>query len=335
MLKRKNRLFLAETVLALVFVTLAGVRLFMPAAWGDFLGTVRIGPWHPVFGPRIAWAKLRGRAPECPWQSLLATPIAHGRILRRKEHIEKRMRVLETDDSLGVVKIDTPHGEYWIPERGEHLDGFQLLAYLIADHTLLAESYPAHTVRPGDVVIDCGAHVGVFSALALELGAAKVLSVEPDPVARECLQRNLAAEIEAGRVIIISEGVWSEDTTLDLVKSPQNSGASSAVFPLPGAKASIEVTTLDRLVSQTSLSRVDFIKMDIEGAEREALAGAHKTLVRLRPRLMLDSNHRPDDLPVFRSILSDTAAGYEYLCTYCEPNSEQTLVPHLTFCESR
>jgi hypothetical protein len=72
--------------------------------------------------------------------------------------------------------------------------------------------------------------------------------------------------------------------------------------------------------------------MDIEGAEREALAGAAETLRRFQPRLMLDSYHRTDDLPAFRAVIRAAVPSYTYICTYCEMDlSNRLLVPHVTF----
>ena len=55
------------------------------------------------------------------------------------------------------------------------------------------------------------------------------------------------------------------------------------------------LTTIDKIVEELQLERVDFIKMDIEGAERKALAGARNTLAERKPRLALAGYHLEDD----------------------------------------
>ena len=52
------------------------------------------------------------------------------------------------------------------------------------------------------------------------------------------------------------------------------------------------------MLRAVGVAKVDFIKMDIEGAERDALKGAAQTLKTYKPRLMLDMYHRPDDAVV-------------------------------------
>ena len=57
----------------------------------------------------------------------------------------------------------------------------------------------------------------------------------------------------------------------------------------------MRAVTLDEVVHELKLDRVDFIKMDIEGAERHALAGARKLLAAHKPRLAICIYHAPDD----------------------------------------
>jgi FkbM family methyltransferase len=138
----------------------------------------------------------------------------------------------------------------------------------------MGNANPNEAVRPADVVIDCGAHVGVFTQRALARGASKVVAVEPDPVNLECLRRNLSEEIAAGKVILVPKGVWNSVTTLTFSESTQNSGMNSFVQQERGTKMQLPVTTIDHLVEELQPGRVDYIKMDIEGSEREALKGA-------------------------------------------------------------
>jgi hypothetical protein len=55
------------------------------------------------------------------------------------------------------------------------------------------------------------------------------------------------------------------------------------------------VTTIDALVEQSPFGRIDCIKMDIEGAERDALAGAGATFHRFQPRLSITTYHQAED----------------------------------------
>src|SRR5207248_1330379 len=77
------------------------------------------------------------------------------------------------------------------------------------------ESEQGRGVRPGDIVVDVGAHIGTFGDDALRRGASRVIMVEPDPLNLECIRRNFRDEIAAGRVVVIPEGAWSKTDSLN------------------------------------------------------------------------------------------------------------------------
>ena len=58
--------------------------------------------------------------------------------------------------------------------------------------------------------------MGLYAKTALASGAKLVVAIEPAPENIECLRRNLAQEIAAGRVIVYPKGVWDKDDTLAL-----------------------------------------------------------------------------------------------------------------------
>jgi len=278
-------------------------------------------------------SKLRGRAPDCPWPRVISIyPDTF-----RQAHLAARalptLAIRQSEEALDIQLIASPARPFWIKRRGANMDGQQLLAYLLSEHDRMAEDKATYPVQKGDVVLDCGAHVGVFTNKALQLGAGKVIAIEPDPVNVECFRRNFAAEIAAGRVVVVPQGVWSAPKTITLFFGLGNSGMNSMVARPGAGSIEVPVTTIDNIVQTLILPRVDYIKMDIEGAEREALAGAMETLKKFRPRLMLDSYHRPDDMQVLPVILRRAHPDYNLSCGPCEPsNYDRTrLVPHMTF----
>ena len=247
--------------------------------------------------------------------------------------IDPNTRVLETDEKASLQLISSAIGPLWVSRFGEHHNGRELLVDLTLDHERVAQAAnPSYLVKSGDVVIDCGGHVGVFTAVALARGASKVLTVEPDPTNLECLRRNFPTEIANGRVVIFPGAVWNKRDVLTFESADQNSGMGSvAVARRTGRTFQVEATTLDELVQRFGLSRVDYIKMDIEGAERFALEGAQETLRNFRPTLMLDSYHRPDDMRAFRSILEPVGFSPQYVgCRSCDQSPLLTM-PRVTF----
>jgi FkbM family methyltransferase len=272
--------------------------------------------------------KLTGRATICTWPRILRFWPDVNQFARLYEDARQGTSMVQQEGDLELIA--SPKGKFWV--RHENVPASQPV-YQIAEHDWVASTNPGEIVQPGEIVIDVGAHVGIFTAKALALGASKVVAVEPDPGNLECLRRNFAPQIASGQVVLVPEGAWSRSSVLVL-----HLGASSAwnsmVKDFVGSHSiEVPVRKLDDMVRELKLTRVDFIKMDIEGAEREALAGAQETLRTHRPRLMIDSYHLPDDMDVLPPLIRRAHADYALSCGPCEPNEDgpKHLVPHVTF----
>jgi FkbM family methyltransferase len=144
-------------------------------------------------------------------------------------------------------------------------------------------------------VIDCGAHIGGFTRIALLAGASLVIAVEPEKSNVVAFRRNFAEALKNGKVVLVEKGVWDSRGRLPLHLSSVGDSHSVAIGQDSGKDQTIELTTIDALVGDLKLPRVDFIKIDIEGAEKNALLGAKQTLKRARPRLAVSSYHKKGD----------------------------------------
>ncbi len=230
-------------------------------------------------------------------------------------------RIYEISGSMKIVQRD-PVGlelavaggeQYWIP-KGNQL----ALAEVLAEEE--QDVYGGKGgVRPGDTVLDCGANVGSYARHALENGARLVVAIEPEPANVECLRRNFREAIAAGRVIVYPKGVWDKDETLVLRALAGQSGSGSVAMDRPGAAEQIRVplTTIDKLVDELKLERVEFIKMDIEGAEKHALEGARKTVERFRPRMAISLEHLRDDPEAIPALITRLWPDFQAECGPC------------------
>jgi FkbM family methyltransferase len=276
-------------------------------------------------------SKLRGNSPGCAWGRVFSAYRDKADFLRLMSEAGAGISLSRIDDSSGFERLHSRDRAFWIKAGHDQAwSGRRLLGYLLGEHALVGQTHPQHMARHGDVVLDCGAHIGVFTHFALRRGASKVVAIEPDPANMECLRRNFASEISDGRVVPVAKGVWSTVGELALEESTGNSGGNSLVGRDGGLQVRIEVITIDRLIEDLRLSRVDCIKMDIEGAEREALQGAQRTLRKFRPRLMFDAYHRPDDPIVLPRLVRQAHRGYTSYCGPCEMEGNR-LVPHALF----
>jgi FkbM family methyltransferase len=226
-------------------------------------------------------------APFCTEEQTKYAPVYQRKENLRAAEIVEASTLLRNEGTQEVW--DTPHGRFWIIP-GE----LPTLADVLAEEDYHVYEENGEGVRKGDVVLDCGAHYGAYTKKALKMGAKLVVAIElaPDNVA--CLRKTFAEEIGAGRVVVYPKGVWDKDDELVMQRRGSSAGNSVAI----GSDSQgdrVPLTTIDALVRELKLPRVDFIKMDIEGAETRAVAGATETIRKHRPRLALSAYHVPND----------------------------------------
>jgi FkbM family methyltransferase len=230
----------------------------------------------------------------------------------------------------GFEELETPAGEFWAP-TGEKL----AVAEELEEQTHEEYGGNGSGVRPGDVVMDCGASVGVFTRNALREGASLVIAIEPAPWSVECLRRNFAAEIGQGRVIVVPQGAWDRDDKLELTVAKDRSTSAGTIVLGHGSRlrAVVPLTTIDHIAQELKLSRLDFIKMDIEGAEPNALRGAVQTVARFQPRLAISLEHRPSDPDTIPALTRKLWPDYREECGPCR-NADGHLQPTVMFARS-
>ncbi len=145
-------------------------------------------------------------------------------------------------------------------------------------------------LKQGDVVIDAGAYPGDYTLFAAKkVGPeGRVIALEPGKKNRNILKRNLHLA-GVSNVQVVPKGLWNESATLHM---NQQGLASQITASEPDC--TIEAVTLDHLVAELQLEKVDVLKMDIEGAELEALQGAQQTLRTFKPYTCVASYHIVD-----------------------------------------
>ena len=231
---------------------------------GAALALIAAGIYVPAF--RFFALKAVGRAPDCPWANAIAVADNQRDQARYHNQFVRGSKVIETDPA-GYELMDTPRGRWWIPTGNEFV-----LPFNLAEQEREVYGTGDRAVHAGDTVLDCGGNVGTFTRTALRHGAKLVVAFEPAPENIEVYRRNFKDEIAAGKVILVPKGVWDKEDVLMLKRDPHNNAADSFVLLSDGSHAvAAPLTTIDHAVAELQLDRVDYMKLDIEGAEVRAL----------------------------------------------------------------
>lgn len=166
-------------------------------------------------------------------------------------------------------------------------------------------------LEPGDIVMDCGANIGLFSAMAASLEC-KVFSFEPVKHIAAITRR--VADLYPEKIFVMQNALSDKVGKVPFSQTAQEDyfHSDSSKIMEYGLKNTVEIssTTIDAIVEQYQLDRVDFIKADIEGAERQMLKGAEKTLMKYAPKLSICTYHLPDDKDVLTKIILEANPKY-------------------------
>jgi FkbM family methyltransferase len=229
----------------------------------------------------------------------------------------------------------TALGEFWIPP-GASADFVMMLSIEVLSDTY---HFSAQTWNAPPIVLDCGANVGMFARLALGNGAKQVICCEPSPRTAACLERTFKKESQSGHLKIVKKAVWDKPETLYFwAQNQDNPGSHRVIGKERPGNVPIDATTIDAIVEELNLPAVDFIKMDIEGAEIHALRGAADTIRRFRPVIGVGTEHTSDIAANNESVirtLRTIDSTYRCLCTEVHaersPSRGLILVPYSLF----
>ncbi len=287
-------------------------------------GAVALGWLYPP--ARLFALKAVGRAPVCPMDWALAAAEGLQTQIRFHNQILGGSKIVAKDPA-GYHLVDTPKGKWWIPAGDDFV-----LPFNLAEEAREIYGVGEYAVRQGDVALDCGANVGVWTRTALDHGARMIVAFEPAPENIESYRRNFRSEIAAGQVVLVPKGVWDKEDVLLLRRDPNNSAADSFVMLKDGSKGvQAPLTTIDRVVAELRLDRVDYIKMDIEGAEVRALGGARDTIAKFHPRMSIAAEHLPTDEVLIPQEVKKVRPDYSVVCGPCFETRDGHVRPYVLY----
>lgn len=155
-------------------------------------------------------------------------------------------------------------------------------------------------LNTGDIALDVGANQGIYCcAFGAAVGpSGRVIAVEPNPRQVQRLKSNIEAN-GFEHCVVIQKAISDCDGVATLGLAEGDTSASILAADKSNS-ITVETTSIDETVKKMNLPRVNFIKLDVEGAELLALRGAINTLRRFSPTLSIEAA----DFALFDSIRS-------------------------------
>lgn len=197
------------------------------------------------------------------------------------------------------ITISDFRGHYFLTVNPAAYMGSSL--YWLGWHHRWEIEYLERSLRPDDVFIDAGANLGEFTiAAAGRLTQGRVIAFEPQEAIRRHLQTSVAMnKFSNVTVLPYCLGAADGDGSLFEVEEYWHAGLRneglSTQFPRAGVGTrarAISLRALDQLVETLMLERIDWMKIDVEGAEWAVLRGAEKSLQKFKPNMLLEIDHQ-------------------------------------------
>lgn len=194
------------------------------------------------------------------------------------------MNTIQTKEGWYIIEQDTHVGKWIIDQKKLDHDDFLI-------------PIACSNIKPGSVVIDCGALYGDHTiAYARAVGGdGAVLAIEANKLAFDCLTKNAErfqspvfcmnlalGQHHGGKAVHIMEDV-------NIGASHVISGSSTKESP-DKIEREVSLASIDGIASDANLEKLDFIKIDCEGWEYNILRGAHEVLKKFRPILLIEMN---------------------------------------------
>ena len=230
--------------------------------------------------------------------------------------------------SVNVNRIATVYGML-ASERERDMYLRYIIAMLTRNKSYIrltqAVSYrhPIVTFNPGDIVLDSGVSESVSTCRFISERCGengKIFAFEPDPFAYESANQALSRE-KLLNYHLVKMGVWDKSETAYVARKVEGRSAIILSQRPDESYADVEecsLITIDDFVSQQNLDRVDAIKMDIEGAEPQALIGAENTIKNFKPKLFISIYHDFTHLFEIPLLIKRLNPGYRF---YLEQHS--------------
>lgn len=210
------------------------------------------------------------------------------------------------------VTVKTKDGRYFRVGFRDWADDY---IYFLGRYEAFSTEMVRRHVRDGSICFDVGANAGWYTTLFQSLcgGQGEVHAFEPVPSAFDELRQNVFLNNNSTRVFLNNTALGDEIRNADMhlfPRLPSGHASLSDHGSIDSTSVPIKIVTLDSYMAENRIDQVDFVKVDIEGAELMFLKGAGRLfaqkrlpviLMEMSPETCAAFNYKPDDLIEFIS----------------------------------
>lgn len=251
----------------------------------------------------------------------ISNEISKNTILPMSSYTDKEKRVidiLETEEDKDLYKkiITARRTDNWVSIQAymaKHNKEYWPIGYYKNEYFEYINKDAIKTV------FDCGAHECAQSIISLSVfnNIEKVYAFEP--IYEYCKSEFLDRLVQANkdRLELVDFALWDKKSTLEMQVSTILGGsrlceAEVLIDDLITTTLDVNTISIDELVKEKDIQKVDFIKMDIEGSELRALKGGFETIKRDRPQLAICIYHMPEDIVDIPIWLYENLKNYKF-----------------------
>jgi FkbM family methyltransferase len=184
-------------------------------------------------------------------------------------------------------------------------------------------------IEEGYVILDCGAYSGDTAlSFAHRIGpTGRIYSFEFVQSNLEIFNRNLSLNPHLSeRIEVINQPLWCL-SEIPMFIADYGPASNVGFEPINSNNTStVKTISIDDFINERKPGRVDLIKMDIEGAELEALKGGKETICKFRPNLALSIYHKPEHFFQLAKFIDSLKLGYCFYLSHFTIHSEETVL---------
>jgi len=178
---------------------------------------------------------------------------------------------------------------------------------VIIDEIFIKRSYTplnmsVMEIEPGDIVVDLGAHIGCFSLFAASKGAHKVFAYEPLPQNFKLLLANIKINKFLDRIRAYQKAVAEERGYIEIFFDNMLIGSRSSI--VASNKILSEAVTLEDIILENNINKINFLKVDIEGGELSLFKSLDKDTFDFIDKIAMES-HSPSNTAILSKILRE------------------------------